>query len=783
MCVCVYVVCVSCVSCVCCMCVVCVCVFVYLHTCNLQVQRVSDHDILFVSFMSRVKELRRESSQSSPGASFGQAMNLLMNIPITAPPSIFHPSNVLSTSTPVRPNLSRHHPQPAAAAADISFDPAETPIRGHNVPIKPGSKPHPRPRFDGSAGHNSSHSQSSNKRRWQPPKAAWQSGGAAEPQQAAVVPPHPEASPSESDQTDTDSNNVTHPTEIRPAPSQPNIPVIGSTDTEFDFPTSDFNNIDDQLNDLNQGRNNLNKAKETQGSEGRGQPRPDQEGRGLQSRGDQASAAAASSPRLEAQKPAQTAEIVTLRLTSAKPLSTRTNIHPQSPSSPAHRQGSSASPTTAGSKQSKNSQNLAEKGPVPLPRQSSRRDVPSAEPKTTTGEPGGGVLTNQPTAGCLRDSFDDELLFAGPGDSQAPKPDSQGSPLSGGTSSGGKVNAHLMNVLPAVMTALSSDLTTFAQRSPLRNGGERVAGNQSPGDHRLAAHPHHPNLSALPRHSERLPVSTGISGQPIATGVVRKSWLPSPRAAAIRDWASQTGDHGVPGCARQDKKRADSQPEKTGAVSTQDGSHLFAAYSSTSHSPRNQGLAEERQRWKASSQTQTPTPRLALDADDPTVVGARADYCQGLSGPSSDPIVPDRSPPSSAHGAKNTPQSQHSNSLPTQPSPASAKRDPKVNESHPRNATSDNLSTATASALPSTATKATTTSVLVTEKLLSGAVFSPIHPQPVSSSGTVSAGQLLKGNTSHIVHPKPVAGIPSELTSPLVMTPSAFTIVERDQAR
>nr|KAG5703622.1 hypothetical protein BaRGS_002496 [Batillaria attramentaria] len=73
----------------------------------------------------------------------------------------------------------------------------------------------------------------------------------------------------ESDQTDTDSCNVTHPTETRPGPSQPNIPVIGSTDTEFDFPTSDFNNIDDQLNDLNQGGDRAKDAKsETKGDSG-----------------------------------------------------------------------------------------------------------------------------------------------------------------------------------------------------------------------------------------------------------------------------------------------------------------------------------------------------------------------------------------------------------------------------------------------------------------------------------------------------------------------------------
>ena len=710
-------------------------------------------------FVSRVKELRRESSQSGTGVSLGHAMNLLMNIPITAP-SIFHPSNVLSTSTPVRPHLSRQH-QPASSAADITFDPAETPIRGHNVPLKSASKVRPRPRSDGPAGYDLN-SQSANKRRWQPHKA-WQSEAAAS--QGALL-PHPEASPSESDHTDTDSNNVTHPTETRPAPSQPNIPVIGSTDTEFDFPTSDFNNIDDHLNDLNQGRNDLNRARELQGSEGR-ELSKDEAGRG-QPAADEASAASASGPRSEPQR-SQVAERASPRSAVTNPPLNRANSQsqPQSSPSPAHRQ-SSVSPAP-GSKQSKNSQNIAEKFPAsPAPSShASRRGVHSAQPKTTTNEPG---ATSQPAAEPLMDSFDDELLFAGPGDSEGPKPEVQESSHSGNLS-GARLNRHVMNVLPAVLTALSSDLTSFAQRSPLRNGGDKTAADQGRGDD-SAVDPR-PNPTALPCHTERPATTAGSPREPAAP---RKSQIPSPRKAAIRDWVAQTGDQDAV-LARGERERAGSQLEKMGSGFAQDRNQAHADYRLAGNSPRNQLSGQERQRSRTGVQS---TPRLASSDAEDSPVSARVDPHPGLSGPSSDPVTPNHSTPS-ADGAKSN-QYQHSNSLPSQSIPANVKQD-RIQESHSKNTVSDNPSTMSVS--PFTTTKATASSALVTEKLLSGAVFSPIHPQPVSASATrtVITGQLMRGTASYIIQPKPVAGIPSELTGPLVTSPAAFSIAERDEAR
>ncbi|KAK7481620.1 hypothetical protein BaRGS_00027136 [Batillaria attramentaria] len=173
-------------------------------------QTACEHTLNTLRYADRVKELRRDSGQSpATSASIGQAMNLLMNIPITAP-SIFHPSNVLSTSTPVRPHPTRSNHPPSSA---------ETPIRGHHV----HSKPVPKALFrvQQSGGSLGSASRGS-KPRWQ---GAWRPRTGSPLEAAAsqaAPPPHPEASPSESDQTDTDSCNVTHPTETRPGPSQPN---------------------------------------------------------------------------------------------------------------------------------------------------------------------------------------------------------------------------------------------------------------------------------------------------------------------------------------------------------------------------------------------------------------------------------------------------------------------------------------------------------------------------------------------------------------------------------
>ena len=188
-----------------------------------------------------------------------QAMNLLMNIPPTAP-SIFHPSNILSTSTPMRPQAQarreRQSRPPISDHSDVTLDLSETPIRGHNLPRRTVAR------------EISQRTQQSN-----PDVEVERPGDAVSPPSASLTPqsgastrysalaasaasqgsaaPPPDASPSESDHTDTDSNNVTHQTlKMTAGLGERRNTITGSMDTEFDFPTSDFNNPE-EFNDLN----------------------------------------------------------------------------------------------------------------------------------------------------------------------------------------------------------------------------------------------------------------------------------------------------------------------------------------------------------------------------------------------------------------------------------------------------------------------------------------------------------------------------------------------------
>ena len=224
---------------------------------------------------SRVKELKRDSLRSS---TVSQAMNLLMNIPPTAP-SIFHPSNVLSTSTPMRPQAQARRDRQSRAAPtevhDDTLDLSETPIRGHNLPRRPVVK-------------ETARSQQSN------PAEMDRPGDAVSPPAAPLVPqaaassrssalaasaasqgsaaPPPDASPSESDHTDTDSCNVTHQTlKLGAGLGERRITVTGSMDTEFDFPTSDFNNPE-EFNDLNhpQPKENRSESRDVHSSPAQG---------------------------------------------------------------------------------------------------------------------------------------------------------------------------------------------------------------------------------------------------------------------------------------------------------------------------------------------------------------------------------------------------------------------------------------------------------------------------------------------------------------------------------
>ncbi|GFO33259.1 kinesin-like protein [Plakobranchus ocellatus] len=206
-------------------------------------QTACENTLNTLRYADRVKELKRDSMRSS---TVGQAMNLLMNIPPTAP-SIFHPSNILSTSTPMRPQpqARRERPSTAASNNDVTLDLSDTPIRGHNMPRRPAvresSRTHPLERPGDAVSPPLR----------QPGASTRSSALAASAASQGSVAPPPDASPSESDHTDTDSCNVTHPTyKVGAELAERKNAVAGSMDTEFDFPTSDFNNPE-EFNDLN----------------------------------------------------------------------------------------------------------------------------------------------------------------------------------------------------------------------------------------------------------------------------------------------------------------------------------------------------------------------------------------------------------------------------------------------------------------------------------------------------------------------------------------------------
>ncbi|CAL1527967.1 unnamed protein product [Lymnaea stagnalis] len=203
-------------------------------------QSACENTINTLRYADRVKELKRDSVR---GSSVGQTMNLLMNIPPTAP-SIFHPSNILSSSTPQRPSS---HSQRDRVAVSPDLDPSETPIRGHNMSKRSNTRESVRSRHSPGPSTKSRPEQTSHFQAVPPGNTSRFSAHATAASQGTSAPP-PDASPSESDLTDTDSCNVTHPTYNKVNTRQ--LSVVKSTDTEFDFPTSDFNNGND-FNDLN----------------------------------------------------------------------------------------------------------------------------------------------------------------------------------------------------------------------------------------------------------------------------------------------------------------------------------------------------------------------------------------------------------------------------------------------------------------------------------------------------------------------------------------------------
>ena len=228
----------------------------------------------------RVKELRRGAQTSATSRSTNVAMsNILMNIPASAP-SIFQPSNILCSSTPMRQGTRQFTNR--NTSADLHLDPSETPIRGPGARRKMSSalsrsesKSHNFSQKTGSSVNSSASSKSQVTRHF-----ATNVINSSNKQNLS--------SNSESDQTESDSCNMTGPQKPGNLPNQmlnienqsmnskntytrknmyvskssnlgghravsntsQNIPVVKSSDTDNDFPTTDFNN-EEELNDLN----------------------------------------------------------------------------------------------------------------------------------------------------------------------------------------------------------------------------------------------------------------------------------------------------------------------------------------------------------------------------------------------------------------------------------------------------------------------------------------------------------------------------------------------------
>ena len=522
----------------------------------------------------------------------------------------------------------------------------------------------------------------------------------------------------------------------------------------------------DHLNDLNQGKNNLSHGGEKTKKPSESGLKEQSKGQGGQGQdmGDQAAAASASDSRQDWQRSQKAAP----ESSAMNQLSSRGGRRSPFFTSQAQRaSNTSPSPTP---KQSKNTRNIAEKGPAPVASSSSSTsgsDRGAAQPKTAISELGSASSSKPrkaPSGGPLSDSFDDELLFGEPGDAEAPDPQSEGFCPGGPTSS--RVNKHLMNVMPAVQTALSSDLTSFSQRSPLRNGVEKTLANHSPRDQPEALPPPH-NFTGSPRYTEG---TDNARKDGSSTG---RNRLPSPSSAAIKDWVSQRGDT-EPVSARAGVKRYDSKPDKGGSGSSQTTNLPFSAYTVADTSPQNQLSARDRHTPKSN----THSSGKPLELDSPTLVKLYAPHAP--SGPKSDPVVPSlASQP--GQGAKDTHQSP--SSLPTNPSPVNNQQDTAA-DIYNRNTPSSENAAPPVSVFASAKSSSSSSSAFVTEKLMSGAVFSPIHPQPVSTSGMrVVSGGIVSGSSSTIVHPTPVAGAPSVLTSGTIMSSSAFSVTEREQAR
>ena len=400
------------------------------------------------------------------------ASNILMNIPLTAP-TAFQPGNILCSSTPIKPKGSRH-PVARASMQELHLDPNETPIKGHGVKRK--TKPL----------SASSSSSSVTKPQIRKPSATVASRLSV----VRHVPPTPAADPvrlagqqrpledSDSGHTDSDSCNVS---EKRKVKTKTDIPVIKSTDTENDFATTDFNN-EVEMNDLNRtGGNNSAQV---------GSSHPTQSVSVLRNPGVHLSSSGHPLPVVDDQEYSSPGPHRTSQQRGTSPQRGNSPQGPSRPSPPILRKKIYTDPTTPSSSspatdtgqkkleiQVRNlplNNNFVTNPNNNVPRVSEVSQNGSSSSRTeNSGKP---VLRHSPVS---LESFADDLLFDGPN----PSSPSQRTPRTPGT---GELNSLVLGlsrgqlktpqdpsvdpVLPAVMTAKSSDLTTFSQRSPGRFG-------------------------------------------------------------------------------------------------------------------------------------------------------------------------------------------------------------------------------------------------------------------------------------------------------------------------
>ncbi|XP_067664955.1 uncharacterized protein [Haliotis asinina] len=423
-------------------------------------------------YADRVKELKRDGSR---GTTSSQAENLLMNIPISAP-SVFHPSNILSCSTPMRP-VTRHTAQ--RPQDDNILDPTDSPVRGH-FPQKKNTKSKTHniaqsssaPKESVSGTHDVSPSRRRISRPHQEPSPARDHVLRQNIPPRQLVPPQQTSSPSGSDKTDSESCNITLPRNNNLP--QPNIPVAQSTDTEFDFPTSDFN-VPEELNDLNKTVEKKHDPPKSVGDTGHGMNKTQGVSQGL--------------PKSAGRMLPETPMVSKIQRSQSTDLAQQQDRFPdqgqhlmrQIPrsNSPATRRPHSAAAVTGAE--------AAGGAMLPLPTPSVSTPVPYAAVPTITP---------------LVESIEDDQLFDNPAERvrqpivrsdsvsiASPQTKNGLSRLNGGNQ---------LSVIPAVLPASSSDLS-FTQRAPVQPPADMQGILLTPRtvDTVPSQQPHEPHLPVL----------------------------------------------------------------------------------------------------------------------------------------------------------------------------------------------------------------------------------------------------------------------------------------------